>query len=119
MASKPRILRKVAKLGDRQKKVTSLFELFGTKRNGKTDYAQPAADRIFDFIVIVPLTDTSSAILLAGNNFQIRFPIREPDVWNLAVLARNELVASAFAVDCERVSGEAASLKVYQTATSL
>jgi hypothetical protein len=50
--------------------------------------------------------------LLAGNNFQFRFPIREPDVWNLAVLTRNELVASAFAVGCERVSGEAESLKV-------
>jgi len=26
-------------LVDRQKSVTSLFELFGTKRNGQTDYA--------------------------------------------------------------------------------
>jgi hypothetical protein len=73
---------------------------------------RPARIPVIDFIVIVPLTQTSSAILLAGNNFQFRFPIRESDVWNLAVLTRNELVASAFAVGCERVSGEAESLKV-------
>jgi hypothetical protein len=36
MLSKVRIPNQLV---DRQKKVTSLFELFGTKGNGKTDYA--------------------------------------------------------------------------------
>jgi hypothetical protein len=73
---------------------------------------RPVKIRVIDFIVIVPLTGRSSAILLAGNNFQFRCPIREPDVWNLAVPARNELVASAFVVDVNEYREKAESLKV-------